>query len=208
MFRQTSPVFPESSGQERRPRRLQRFQQRPAALVAYLAALFGFSACSIGRLGAAACTMRSQHLQASFARTCRITWKCARMRSNTFDRSSPGCVVLRRNRDSLLTSAGGFVFLLADATAADVAPTRPIPSWRLTPAEPQRSPPRSFSTLPAATPTARSADPVFPRSARTACAAVRSAALNVRFPDRVKPAARVAKEFPVGWKRPAHATPE
>ena len=44
---------------------------------------------SIGRLGAAACTMRSQHAHASLIRTCRITSNRDGMRSNTSETSSP-----------------------------------------------------------------------------------------------------------------------
>src|ERR1700722_9304704 len=44
---------------------------------------------SSGRLGAAACTMRSQHAHASFTRTCRITMKLSGMRSNISETSSP-----------------------------------------------------------------------------------------------------------------------
>ena len=46
---------------------------------------------SIGRLGASACTMRSQHAQASFGRTCRITLKCAGTYSSISETSSPRC---------------------------------------------------------------------------------------------------------------------
>ena len=46
---------------------------------------------SIGRLGASACTMRSQHAQASFGRTCRITLNRAGTYSSISETSSPRC---------------------------------------------------------------------------------------------------------------------
>ena len=46
---------------------------------------------SIGRLGASACTMRSQHAQANFGRTCRITLKRAGTYSRISETSSPRC---------------------------------------------------------------------------------------------------------------------
>ena len=46
---------------------------------------------SIGRLGASACTIRSQHAQASFGRTCRITLNRAGTYSRISETSSPRC---------------------------------------------------------------------------------------------------------------------
>jgi hypothetical protein len=44
---------------------------------------------SMGRLGASACTMRSQHAQASFGRICRITLNRAGTYSRISETSSP-----------------------------------------------------------------------------------------------------------------------
>ena len=46
---------------------------------------------SIGRLGASACTIRSQHAHASFGRTCRITLNRAGTYSSISETSSPRC---------------------------------------------------------------------------------------------------------------------
>ena len=81
---------------------------------------------SIGRLGAAACTMRSQPAQASFGRTCRITLKRTCTYSRISDTSSPsGCNAYRHSPDKPFAAAYTYVFHAADDSAKTAAPVRP-----------------------------------------------------------------------------------
>src|SRR5215469_7740681 len=92
------------------------------------------------------------------------------------------CVVLRRSPDKPPASVDACVLPAADAQAGDAALIGlPVPHWRSLPASSQPSRHRSAATLPVATPTARSADPVSPKIVRTAYAAAwRSTASTAR----------------------------
>jgi hypothetical protein len=130
-----------------------------------------------------ACTMRSQHAQASFGRTCRITLNRAGTYSSISETSSP------RNFSSPPQS--GQAFLLRRYFALHAAGALAAASHAVSPPLARRDPCRCAATmcsplvspaaLPAAVPVARSDDPAFPMSARTACAAAwRSAASSAR----------------------------
>src|SRR5665213_1841226 len=152
----------------------------------------------MGRLGASACTIRSQHAQASFGRTCRITLNRAGTYSRISETSSPRSFSLPRSPDKRPASADTSALRAASARAVVDAPVFHSLSHR-----PRRQrvsvkhwcfPLASPAIRPAATPVARSDDPASPTCARTASvAAWRSAALNVRSPCRAKQVARAAR---------------
>ena len=119
----------------------------------------------------------------------------------------------RRNPDRRFPSAGSSAPRAADGPAAAAARAFRYPPPALPPQVSGKqpfSPLALFPTRPAATPTARCADPTFPTDARTASAAAwRSAATIVRSRLGARPAvrlwseaARAEQEFPL-LARPA-----
>ena len=147
---------------------------------------------SIGRLGAAACTMRSQHAQASFGRTCRITLNRAGTYSSISETSSPRDFSLPPQSGQASCFGGYFRTSRGRCSGSgfrgrfrrDACNRRDrcrCVRSRLC------SPLASPAVRPAATPVARSDDPASPTCARTASAAAwRSAASNARSRCRAK----------------------
>ena len=150
---------------------------------------------SIGRLGAAACTMRSQPAQASLGRTCRITLKRTSTYSRISDTSSPSGFNVPPQ------SGQAFVLwqVLARFARQVLRQSRRTGHWhwRLERALSRSNvgrpcfPPGSFAALPVEARVVRSDDRTSPKNGRTACAATwRSVASNARFRRHAMPVAR------------------